>query len=278
MSVLEKASIKEFVQELLERKGYFILPQVFSREEIIEARNLVIKYSDNDETKETHFQGAHKEELNLQKRVWNLLNKGDVFVKMVENSELNNIIGEFLGSEFHIGSIAANRILPGGPGQEPHKDYPYWDMYNRETFPHNINYTVPLNCQSLIMLDDFTEENGATAIAPGSQKECRYPGEGEFFDKMERLIGKAGDVAVFYGMCWHCAMPNRSDKDRSAILIQYLPKFIIPLEDQKRGVNQKVLDKSSPRLKQLLGYGYPYPKLLDEEEGKSRIGRNENNK
>lgn len=274
MSISTTTSNGELVRELLEGKGYFILPQVFTLEEISESRQLIIKYSENEEAKETHFHGAHQREINLQRRVWNLLNKGDIFIKMVENSTLNAIVSDFLGSEFHIGSIAANRILPGGPGQEPHIDYPYWDMYKRETFPHNINYSVPLNCQSVIMLDDFTEENGATAIVSGSQKESRYPDEDDFFEKMERLIGKAGDVAVFYGMCWHCAMPNNSDKDRSAILIQYLPKFVIPLEDQKRGVDKTVLEKSSLRLKQLLGYNYPYPKLLDEEEAKSKIGKN----
>jgi len=274
MSTTEKISVNALVKELLEGKGYFILPQVFTSDEITEARQLIMNYSQNEEMKETHFQGVDQEKIKLQRRVWNLLNKGDIFIRMAENLQLNTIVSEFLGNEFHIGSIAANRILPGGPGQEPHIDYPYWDMYNRETFPYNINYSVPLNCQSVIMLDDFTEQNGATAIVPGSQKESRYPKEDEFFDNMERLTGTAGDVAMFYGMCWHCAMPNNSDKDRSAILIQYLPKFVIPLEDQKAGVDQAVLTRSSQRLKQLLGYDYPYPKLLDEEEAKSKIGRN----
>ena len=272
---MDIVTTSSLVHELLEGKGYIVLPEVFSASEVSEARQLIMDYSDREQMKETHFQGGNQEKIGLQRRVWNLLNKGDVFVKMVEHPQLNTVVAEFLGTEFHIGSIAANRILAGGPGQEPHIDYPYWDMYNRDTFPYNINYSVPLNCQSVIMLDDFTQENGATAIVPGSQKESRYPKEDEFFDRMEQITGKAGDVAMFYGMCWHCAMPNQSESDRTAILIQYLPKFVIPLEDQKRGVSEEVLNRSSPRLRQLLGYHYPYPKLLDEEEAKSKIGRNE---
>jgi len=41
---------------------------------------------------------------------------------------------------------------------------------------------------------------------------------------------------IFNGMTWHCAMPNNSDAERTALLIQYLPKFVKPMEDQVRGV------------------------------------------
>ena len=34
-----------------------------------------------------------------------------------------------------LGSIASNTIFPGGSGQEPHIDYPYWDYYNKEHWP-----------------------------------------------------------------------------------------------------------------------------------------------
>ena len=35
---------------------------------------------------------------------------------------------------------------------------------------------------------------------------------------------EAGDVIIFTGVMQHCAMPNKSDKPRTAILIQMLPK------------------------------------------------------
>jgi ectoine hydroxylase-related dioxygenase (phytanoyl-CoA dioxygenase family) len=83
----------------------------------------------------------------------------------------------FLGSEFIMGSIAANRILPGGPGQEPHIDYPYWDYHSPESHPARINASFPLNAQATIMLDPFTEETGATAYVPGTQASCIIPVE-----------------------------------------------------------------------------------------------------
>ena len=270
-------TLKDYSDELLSGKGYVIIPSVFSDQEIAEANAIIEDCITNEEQKVTHFQGANKETLHLQKRVWNLLNKGDIFVNMVQHPQITDIVGTFLGTEFCLGSIAANCILPGGPGQEPHIDYPYWDMYKKESFPININPSYPLNCQVTILLNDFTEQNGATAVLPYTQKLCRYPNEEDaetYFAQAERMTGKAGDIAIFYGLTWHGSMPNTTtDQTRSAILIQYLPKFIKPMEDQKSGVKKQVIDNASPMLKQLLGFDYPYPKILDEAESANTEGR-----
>ncbi len=273
---MDNPTTEAFVTELLTGKGYVVLPQLFDPASIREAREIVMRHSESDDQKVTHFHGAHENEISLQRRVWNLLNKGDVFVDMVQHPRLIELVGAFLGDEFCLGSIAANRILPGGPGQEPHVDYPYWDMHKRQSFPAGINASVPLNCQATVLLDDFTEENGATAVLPGTQVLCQYPdaeGEKRFYREAERMTGKAGDVAVFYGLTWHCAMPNHSQADRTGILIQYLPKFVKPMEDQQRGVRPDVIEQASPFLRQLLGFDYPYPQLLDDAEGKNEIGR-----
>src|ERR1044071_6719709 len=130
--------------------------------------------------------------------------KGYFFFTMLKREPIVSIVKALLGDEFILGSIAANRLLPGGPGQELHVDYPYWDIYKRSSFPTNINPSFPMNCQATILLDDFTEENGATAIVPHTQKLGRYPEEpAKHPPETERLVGKSGDVAVFYGLCWH---------------------------------------------------------------------------
>jgi hypothetical protein len=277
---MDATAIEHCVNELMKGKGYQILPQLFSAEEIQEARDLILHYSEGNGHTVTHFHGAHEEQIGLQRRVWNLLNKGEVFRRMVQHPTLMAIAGAFLGDEFCLGSIAANRILPGGPGQEPHVDYPYWDLHKRSSFPRGINASVPLNLQATVLLDDFTETNGATAVLPGTQVECLYPdaaGEERFYREAERMTGQAGDVAVFYGLTWHCAMPNQSEHDRTGILIQYLPKFVKPMEDQARGVTPEIISQASPQLKQLLGLHYPYPQLLDEAEAKNEIGRHAEN-
>lgn len=265
-TAVDQQKLKSYVEELTEGDGYILLPQLFAADDIAEARRIIMEESSKIENTVTHFQGGNEKKMHLQRRVWNLLNKGEVFVKMVQHPVVMQIVGSFLGDEFCLGSIAANRILPGGPGQQPHVDYPYWDMYKRKSFPNNINASYPLNCQVTVLLDDFTADNGATAVMPGTQKLCRYPDaddEKRFFKEAKRMTGKAGDVAIFFGLVWHCAMPNESRGDRNAVLIQYLPKFIKPMEDQKNGVNKSVVEKATPVLKRLLGFDYPYPQLLE---------------
>ena len=262
------------LDQLLTGAGAIVIRQAFDADTIAEARALIMDYSSVDADKVTHFQGQNTDKLDLQRRVWNLVNKGEVFERMVQHPDIMTIVEAFLGNECILGSLAANRLLPGGPGQEPHIDYPYWDLYKRDSFPMNINSTVPLNCQVTILLDDFTAENGATAMLPTSQRELVYPNDPELFAANAiRQTGRAGDVVIFNGMCWHCAMPNNSDADRTGVLIEYLPKFIVPLEDQRRGVRQEVVDRSSPRLKRLLGHVYPYPQLLDEADAGNAEGK-----
>jgi ectoine hydroxylase-related dioxygenase (phytanoyl-CoA dioxygenase family) len=264
------------IEELLNGGGAVAISGLFTPQDIAEARAIVMAHSENEGEKVTHFQGAAEQEgkINLQRRVWNLLAKGEVFSRMAAHPVLMDILRQFLGTEFIMGSIAANRILPGGPGQEPHVDYPYWDFHKPETHPVGFNGSFPMNAQVSVILDPFTEESGATAYVPGSQKQLRYPtAEDRFYERCERMLGEPGDVALFYGVTWHCAMPNRSDHDRSAILIQYLPKWVKPMEDMPAALPQSFLDAASPDMRQLLGLNYPYPEVLDAARAGNAEGR-----
>lgn len=267
--------LEDIIEELLNGDGAVVIRNAFDSAAVANARALIMEHS-KDEDKETHFQGANADTLHLQRRVWNLLAKGKVFEDMVQHPDVVTITSAFLGNQFHLGSIAANRLLPGGPGQEPHIDYPYWDMYERQGFPARINSSFPMNLQVTIPVDPFNETSGASAYLPGTQRDLRYPDVDDrdgFFENCSRMSGNPGDAVIFNGMTWHCAMPNKSDHDRSAILIEYLPKFVIPLEDQLSGVPPDIVDRASPLLQRLIGVGRPYPKLFDEAEGTNTIGR-----
>ncbi len=270
------ATPEAIVEELLNGGGAVKISGLFSADQIAEARAIIMEHSESDTEKATHFQGAAEADgkISLQRRVWNLLAKGDVFSEMAAHPVLMNILRKFLGTEFIMGSIAANRILPGGPGQEPHVDYPYWDYYKPETHPIGFNGSFPMNAQVSVILDPFTVESGATGYMPGSQKELRYPtAEDKFFDTYEQMIGGPGDVALFYGVTWHCAMPNKSNHDRNAVLIQYLPKWVKPMEDMPAALPQSFIDAASPDIRQLLGLNYPYPEVLDTAKAGNTVGR-----
>lgn len=264
------------VKELLDGAGAVKITGLFTADQIAEARAIVMEHSEQDAPKVTHFQGAAAEtgKINLQRRVWNLLAKGEVFSQMAAHPVLMTILRKFLGTEFIMGSIAANRILPGGPGQEPHVDYPYWDFHAPETHPVGLNGSFPMNAQATIILDRFTKESGATGYLPGSPKELRYPTpEDRFFERCERMTGDPGDTVLFYGVTWHCAMPNTSDFDRSAVLTNYLPKWVKPLEDMPAALPQSFMDAASPDIRQLLGLNYRYPEVLDAAKAGNAEGR-----
>ena len=278
MRRFDKNSYKtgEIVDELLHGAGAVVFPGLFDKDTVDLARQEILDRSNVEPPRVTHFQGKAEEDkrLDLQRRVWNLLSKGKVFTKIAENAVLIDVIKSFLGTEFIMGSIAANRILPGGPGQEPHIDYPYWDFYKRDSFPIHLNSSFPMNAQATIILDPFTEESGATAYVPGSQRAIRYPAEEDrFYEKCERMLGEPGDTVVFFGAAWHCAMPNKSNQDRSAILIEYLPKFVKPVEDMLTTIDEDFKREMSPIMRQLLGFDYPYPQLFDKSEARNAEGR-----
>lgn len=264
------------IDELLKGGGAVGISGLFSPDLIAEARAIIMAHSEQAAEKATHFQGAAEEagQLNLQRRVWNLLAKGEVFSQMAAHPVLMDILRRFLGTEFIMGSIAANRILPGGPGQEPHVDYPYWDFHQPETHPVGFNGSFPMNAQVSVLLDPFTKESGATGYVPGSQRALRYPTlQDQFYERCEQMTGEPGDVALFYGVTWHCAMPNNADHDRSAVLIQYLPKWVKPMEDMPAALPQDFLDQASPEIRQLLGLNYPYPEVLDAAKAGNTEGR-----
>ena len=140
----ETIDSQEICTELLTGKGAVKIKGLFSEAEIAQARDVIMSESDQDDSKVTHFQGEALEDgrANLQRRVWNLLAKGDIFSHMASHPVVMQVLRRWLGTEFIMGSIAANRILPGGPGQEPHVDYPYWDFHAPETHPMGLNLSL----------------------------------------------------------------------------------------------------------------------------------------
>lgn len=274
----ETAAAEPICEELMNGGGAVLIKGLFSDAQIAEARRIIMEESSAEAEKVTHFQGAAVEDgqANLQRRVWNLLAKGQVFSDMAAHPVIMDVMRRWLGTEFIMGSIAANRILPGGPGQEPHVDYPYWDFHAPETHPLGLNASFPVNAQVSIILDPFTEESGATAYLPGSQKHLRYPDEAEqkaFFETCSRMLAEPGDTVIFFGAAWHCAMPNNADHDRNAVLINYLPKWVKPLEDLPGAMPKGFIDTASDDIKQLLGLNYPYPEVLDQAEAVNAAGR-----
>ena len=265
---------KTILDELLFGSGVVLFKKVFDLNKINEAREIVNKFAENQDQKESHFNSEAEAsgKIHLQQRVWNLFGKGQVFSDLITNDIIFNLISKLLGTEFFCGSYCASRLLPGSLGQELHLDYPYWDFYKSETFPIGLNSSFAQNCQVTIPLDICSKESGATAYIPGSQKNLHYPTQKDDLTNKQQMIAEPGDLVFFNGNCWHGASPNNSDYQRAALLIEFLPKYIKPVEDLVSYLDKDFKDNSSDRVRQLLGLNYEYPKIMDSSKKLNNIG------
>ncbi|CAH1780369.1 unnamed protein product [Owenia fusiformis] len=272
----DTSDVKDIVNELTLGPGHVKLSGLFSKDDVDNARDTIMYLAETQGSRATHFQGKGKPE--TQARVWNLLNKGQIFEKIIQHPKILAILDPILGDDCQLGSVAANVLFPGGSGQEPHIDYPYWDYFSKKHWPvppKSPEIQFHMNIQVTVMLHDFTKENGATAVLPGSQKNIHYPDDADsFYANCIQTEGKTGDVVMFPGLINHCAMPNKSNKPRGALLMQYLPKYIRPMEDQRRLLQKTVMQRATPQLRRLLAVDYPYPAIMDELDPINSEGAN----
>ena len=265
---------QDILDELLKGSGVVVIKDVYNIKEINNARDLVNKFASNQDQKESHFNAEAEAsgKIHLQQRVWNLFGKDKIFGKLISDDVIFDLMSSFLGTEFTCGSYCASRLMPGAPGQELHIDYPYWDYYKTDTFPMGLNSSFPQNCQVTIPLDICSELSGATAYVPGSQKKLHYPNDNDDFANQKQMVANPGDLVFFNGNCWHGASPNNSDHQRAVLLIEFLPKYIKPVEDLVTYLDDKYKDNCSERIKQLLGLKYKYPKIMDVSKTVNDIG------
>jgi ectoine hydroxylase-related dioxygenase (phytanoyl-CoA dioxygenase family) len=85
--------------------------------------------------------------------------------------------------------------------------------------------------QVILMMEPFTQENGGTWIAPGSQKWTDPLNMGKFRANAIQALGHAGDAIVSHGMLWHQTAENHSTQPRVAILINYTQIAVRPMRE-----------------------------------------------
>ncbi len=131
---------------------------------------------------------------------------------------------------------------------------------DQRTFSDDLHLMVQL----LVMLDDFTEENGATYFLNGSHRLATPPTDDAFFRDAARATGSAGSVVVFNSNLWHAAGVNRTDRSRRALTLAFTRPFVKQQLDYPRALGYERGDSLAPELRQLLGYNARVPASLDE--------------
>ena len=187
------------------------------------------------------------------RRLANLCNKGDVFRRVVVEPRLLVLTEMVLGAEFKLSSLNARSANPhNGISQPLHADM--------GAIADERGYWV---CNSVWMLDDFTTENGALRVVPGSHRWNQLPQD--VLDNPAAahpdeilVIGKAGTVVVMNAHCWHSGTANRTDRPRTALHAFYSRRDKPQQQYQKQLLSGDVLASLSEIERRVLATDDPF--------------------
>jgi len=262
------ADLTEERRRLLDTQGYFIVEDVFTPEEVAEMR----AEFDRLREREGEF-GGH--EVHIEPgapRLSNLFNKSVAFDRCLACKPTMAAAHHLLG-EIHTYSLNARNPLKG-EGQQPlHSDVP------------RVHPTDWRAVNSMVMLDDLTEDNGPTRVVPGSHKwvplnvpdvnmaevkhievtaedrkimpadpTAPYPGE-------VHLTGKAGSVAVINGHIWHGGTMNRSGKPRRVLHLAIARRDIPQQTVERDHLTDGLAERATPAMRYLLDIEGAEPRI-----------------
>lgn len=234
-------SIDDETRERLDRDGYALLTGVLTDDQLTMMR-----------TRLAGLLAAEGERAGLEvhqeagtDRLSDLVNKDPVFDVCFTDPRLLACIAHVLG-EFKLSSLNFRAALPGHGLQGLHTDgKPVTDL---------AGYQV---CNSIWLLDDFTADNGATRVVPGSHRSGRAPGEAladvrAAHPEEVLLLAPAGSVVVFNSHLWHGGTVNRSLAPRRALHSYFTRRGNSQQLDQGKYIRQETLSRLGPAARFIL--------------------------
>jgi ectoine hydroxylase-related dioxygenase (phytanoyl-CoA dioxygenase family) len=178
-------------------------------------------------------------------RIYNLLAEGKIYEGIPVHSNVLPVVERVLDPGCLVSSLSSISIDPGERAQPIHAD----DQLIPIAKPH-----VPTVCNTMWALTDFTEENGATRIIPGSHLRDHSPEYLKHYDSIPAEM-PTGSVLVWHGSLWHGGGANRSSDRRVGIAMNYCAGYVRQQENQQLGIPREIARGFSPRLRELVGYG-----------------------
>lgn len=179
-------------------------------------------------------------------RLADLVNKGQLFEVCFTHPRVLAAIAHVLRNDLKLSSLNFRAALPGQGLQQLHAD---WDRAVKAD-----DYYV---CNSIWLLDDFTAENGATRVVPGSQRSGKMPREA-MADPADRhpdeilLTAPAGTVVIFNSHTWHGGTRNQTSKPRRAMHSYFTRRDQRQQLDQRKYITRETYDRLSPAARFIL--------------------------
>ena len=180
-------------------------------------------------------------------RIWNLGNKGQEFIDLLDKNEWIPILTNwFLGEDPTLFSFSANIARPGNVPMQLHTDQiPIQPPIRSIAFGLNFMW----------FLTDITEKNGGTRVYPASHLGDQAPDDPFDITGSIAASGPAGTCMVFESRLWHATGPNNEPgSERPVIISFFMRSYIRPQENAFLGIEPKVLAGLSDRVKTYYGY------------------------
>ena len=236
---LDDAAVERYA-EAVRRDGWVVVPDAFDLaladaiwEDLLRLeRELGIVPADN------LFEGLHTT------RIYNLLVHGPIYERIPLHPNVLPIVEKVLDPGLLISSLSSIAIGPDESAQPIHSD----DQLIPLPKPH-----PPIICNTMWAITDFTEENGATRLCPGTHVADHSPNPLEHYDSIAAEMPK-GSVLVWVGSLWHGGGANRTDARRVGIAMNYCAGYIRQQENQQLGIPVEIARRFPRRLQELCGY------------------------
>ncbi|POS75828.1 phytanoyl-CoA dioxygenase, partial [Diaporthe helianthi] len=193
-----------------------------------------------------HMDSAHSDQPN--QRVWNLPNKGDEFLDLLNHPLVDAVMPWFLGNAFKIHSMSANIVHRTNTGIYMHRD-------QMGLTPETIDHAYLLN--AIWYLVDVTEERGATRVYPGSHNQNVSPPNFTHKGGSIPATAPAGSVLLLDSRTWHSTGVNTEGSTRPVILQAFCRFFVQSMENYPSLLDEETKAKLSDRQLGLLGFPVP---------------------
>ncbi len=191
------------------------------------------------------------------RRIYHLLAKDKIFSKIILHPVAHAVMSEMFyrptfHTKYYLTSFHANILFPGAEEQVWHVDA-------------NVPEPLPpwiIRSNSNFIIEDYSEENGATQIIEGSHHWGRKPNaqEAQAHDlNFISLKAPKGSIVFWHGHLWHRSGNNRSMKPRVALLGCYSASFFREVcmeENPYLSLSQNMVSSMPQELKSILGWNH----------------------
>jgi ectoine hydroxylase-related dioxygenase (phytanoyl-CoA dioxygenase family) len=180
------------------------------------------------------------------RRIFNLIARGPRFRELVINETVLASVEAVLGDGFLLSGTTSMHIGPGETEQLLHAD----DGMISLPRPHPATMVT-----TLWALSEFTKDNGATRLIPGSHKRPAIVPQPEEESEVVCAEIPVGSVLVLHASTWHGGGPNSTEQvERYGLSIQYVSGWCRQQQNLMLGTPRELVASYPKKLQELIGY------------------------